>query len=419
LQIVRDWIGHKRMVARNLIHRYGPARRFRRFEAAVNPGTWSRHDELLEWAEAKLADRDVHESIARYDQSPDPIVRQGFELKQQVLQQFRNRYGQASDPRILVHVPPPNVSSAYSSLSVNVVDGLRFLGINALELGWTDATAEILERFRPTILLTTDHPGYLMQIDWAAVDTYRKARTLKVGLNASLEEYGNTPLASRLEWAREHAVDFYFSFKTPEYVIRRYQAILEKGYDVLSLEFGANPLLYYPVPGIARDINYVFLGSTNPDKWPRYYAYFAAIWKRYPGYIDGPWWSSIARFGRPDTYRYLCARAKVALNLHIQNQIDWAGELNERLYNLAACGVPQLVDAPRLLSSRFQPDSFFVAQTPTEYEALFRRILRDPEEAELRALQAQREVLERHTIFHRLEHFLGELSRRARSASLV
>ena len=399
------------MVARNLAHYYGPARRFRKFEASVNPKTWARHDELLEWAESKTAAKELNEAIHLYEESNDPIVRQGFELKQKITQQFKNHCSDHRNLRILIHVPPAEISSAYSSLCANFVQSFQFLGIAAQELGWFDSTSEALEQFRPTILLTTDHEGYLSQIDWKAVGDYRKASPLRIGLNASLEEYGNTPIKQRLQWARQHDVDFYYSFKTQHYVRSRYQEILESGYEVFTIELGANPLLYYPVPGISRDLNYVFLGSSNPDKWPRYYAYFGSLWKKYPGYIDGPWWSLISRFGKAETHRYICARAKVALNLHIQNQIDWAGELNERAYNLAACGVPQLIDAPQLLLERFQPDSFFVARTPAEYELLLIKALSDPAEAQRRALQAQQEVFARHTIFHRAEQFIIELSK--------
>lgn len=406
---VIGWISHKRLVARNIIHRYGPARKFKRFESSFHPQTWARHDELLAWAESKVAEQALHESPARYIESSDPIVRQGYELVAQVKREFKDRCRDRSELRILVHVPPASVSSAYASLCANFVQSFSFIGLTARALQWSDNLPEVLESFQPTLLLTIDHEGHLNQIDWNIVRDYRKKRSLRVALNAGLEEYGNSPLDGRLKWAEQHDVDFYYSFKHADYIQARYQQILEKGYEILSMEFGANPLVYYPVPGIARDLNYVFLGSTNPDKWPRYYSYLGSVWRGHAGYIDGPWWHLISRFGEPDTHRYLCARAKVALNLHIKNQIDWAGELNERTYNLAACGVPQLIDDPKLLSKRFAPDSLFVARTPSEYRSLFEQILRDPAEAERRALQAQREVFNRHTVFHRAESFVAQL----------
>jgi hypothetical protein len=408
-----DWSRNKLQIANQIIrwrvHHYGPARKFRKFEASVHPMTWSRHDELLSWAEAQVAVALENETMEFYQASDDPVVRQGFELTRQVKQHFKDRCREYKQLRFLIHVPPAVVSSAGFSLFTNLIQSLRFLGLAVRELGWNDDTRTTLEHFQPTVLLTSDHEGYLSRIDWEIVRDYRQSRCLKVGLTTSLDSFKRGQQSERFAWAEQHGVDFYYSFHAPQYVQGRYHAYIERGYQIFHLEFGANPLIYYPVPGIERDLNYVFLGSTNPDKWPRYYAYFGALWEKYPGFIDGPWWQSITRFGDALTHRYLCARAKVALNLHIQSQIDRDFELNERTYNLAACGVPQLMDAPKLLFERFQPDSFFVADTPAEYEALFKRILSDAEEARRRALQAQREVFACHTVFHRAESFVTDL----------
>jgi hypothetical protein len=413
MQDVWKFSRHKVSTARNLIrnrlHHYGPARRFRKFEASVNPATWQRHDELLSWAE-RQAQAAAEPALATAATELEPVVRQGRALMETLRQQFANSCVGYDRLRILVHAPPPTISSAHSSLAGNFVQGFRFLGIAARELGWQDDTRRTLAEFKPSVLLTVDHAGYLSQIDWDAVREYRQRETLRVGLNVALQEYGNTRLSTRLEWARRHGIDFYYSHKSPEYINERYGEIRAQGYQILPLEFGANPLVYYPVAGIARDLNFVFLGSTNPDKWERYYSYFGPILENYPGYIDGPWWKSIARFGSADTHRYLCARTKVAINLHIPNQIRWASELNERTYNLAACGVPQLIDNPKRMSAQFSADSFFAARDPADYQQQFARILHHPEEAERRALQAQREVFGKHTIFHRAEHFVKQLA---------
>jgi hypothetical protein len=402
------WMSNKWRAAKNLAFIHGPARRFKRFEASFHPDTWTQHDQLLTWAEEQVALENFRDANAAHS-SADSVVRQGFALKQQLLPQFKNRFEGQEQIRILLHVPPATVSSAHASLGANFIQAFQFLGIAARELGWDEDTGETLRKFRPSILLTIDHAGYLTQIDWQAIAEYRKRRKLLIGLNAALQEYGNTPLLDRLDWAKRHDVDFYYSHKNPAYVEERYGEIFDRGYSVFYLEFGANPLVYYPVSRFERDLNYVFLGSTNPDKWPRYYSYFAPVLRNYFGYIDGPWWASISRFGSTDTHRYLCARAKVALNLHIQNQIKWPSELNERTYNLAACGVPQLIDDPKLLSSKFSSDCFFVASTPEAYRATFERMLNDPQEGERRALKALSEVLTKHTIFHRAESFLRQV----------
>ena len=101
--------------------------------------------------------------------------------------------------------------------------------------------------------------------------------------------------------------------------------------------------------------------------------------------------------------KYILARAQVGINLHLEEQIDWACELNERTYVLAACGVPQLVDNPKLLSQRFSSSAFFVATNPKEYMELFQYLINNPNVAAERSQVALREVYERHTTFHRAE----------------
>ena len=112
-----------------------------------------------------------------------------------------------------------------------------------------------------------------------------------------------------------------------------------------------------------------------------------------------------------DKDRYLYARAKVGLNLHLEEQLDWANELNERTYILAACGVPQLLDDPALLPSRFDKNGLFIADSPAEYTELFEYILNHPDKAKQKTLLAQREVFEKHTWFHRAEKLVSDLSK--------
>ena len=114
-----------------------------------------------------------------------------------------------------------------------------------------------------------------------------------------------------------------------------------------------------------------------------------------------------------ETHKFLYARGKIGINLHIDDSIAWASELNERTYILAACGIPQLVDNAKLLPKRFCDTSLFCAQNPKEYIELFEYMLHNPEECQKRALLALDEVYAKHTTFHRAEDFilqLGELN---------
>jgi len=382
------------------------------FEKQINPVTWQRHDKILQWAQSCEAAPERFELPGLYENSDDPVVRQGFELTAKVKQQFRGRYKHLKDLRILVHIPSLRFSPAGYSLFTNMAQGLEFIGIPVRMLGWNETIDKLLYEFRPTVFLTSDHESYLSRINWDSVKKYRELNTLRIGLTASIEEYGNTALQGRLLWAKQQRVDFYYSFRCPEYLRRRkkYRPFFENGYNIFSVELGANPLIHYPVPGIERDLNYVFLASANSEKWPRYFSYLSEIFSKYSGFLDGPGWPFIktksASFSKD---RYLYARAKVGLNLHLDEQINWANELNERTYILAICGVPQLVDNPKLLPQRFDENAFFVAKGPDEYTALFAYILNNPVEAREKALIAQREVFTKHTWFHRAEGLVLDL----------
>lgn len=385
--------------------------RFEKFVHSIHPLTISRHDDLLEWAVRCESRTALLETSDRYEQSNDILVKNGYALAQEVKYRYQNRFAGFKDLRVLIQLPPLNVSPGGYSLFNNMLQALNFTGIPAKALGWNELIEPHLIEFKPTIFMTSDHHLYLSQIDWEAVARYQKNHILKVGLTASLEEYGNTPLTGRMQWAKNHSIDFFFSFRAAEYLNHRkeYRPFFDNGYKIFSIEFGANPLIHYPVPDITKDIDYIFLASSNADKWPRYFSYLASIIKKHAGFIDGPGWG----FQMPSTIldkdRYLYARSRVGLNLHLTEQIEWPCELNERTYILAACGVPQLIDNPQLLPRRFDEKGFFVATTPEDYANHFETMLHNPQEAEKRALIAQKEVFQSHTWFHRVEGLIINL----------
>ncbi len=383
------------------------------FEQKVNPLTWENRTSILAWAEDCLKKRIGYEALELYAKSDDPIVRQGYELKQVIEQKFKNVLSDKQDVRILIHVPDPIRSPAGYSLFKNFAEAFEFIGIPTRTFSWNDSTEQILSEFKPTILLSSDYYTWLEKIDWDAIKKYRQNNKLKIGLTAGLAEYGNTSLLERLTWAKKHQVDFYYSYRDSDYVHTRkeYKPFFNAGYKILFLPFGANILHYYPVPCIARDAAYTFLGSVNGAKLPRYIQYLSPITSKYPGIFDGPGWRKIKdfKFNR-DRDRYLYARSMVGLNIHLQEQIDWACEVNERTFMLAACGVPQVVDDAKLLPKLFSKNALFITKNPKEYQECFEMILKDPKIGTERALVAQREVFERHTTFHRAQSFIKQLT---------
>jgi hypothetical protein len=72
---------------------------------------------------------------------------------------------------------------------------------------------DVLYSYQPTVLLTSDHQSYLDRLDWGDISFYKKRRCLRVGITASLEEYDNTPLITRMEWAKKHGLIFTTHFE--------------------------------------------------------------------------------------------------------------------------------------------------------------------------------------------------------------
>jgi len=380
-------------------------REFSAFQSCIHKKTFDDHQSIIEWAKLKA-------NKSELQSSNNQIVQRGIVLRESVLSEFRDKYQAKKDLRFLIHVPPANVSPAGYSIFSNLADTLVYMGIQCERLEWDDAIHECLNSFAPTVLLTSDSTEYLRQLDWDTINQYKKIHQLRIGLTASIGAYGNTPLSGRLHWAKKREIDFYYSFRTSEYLHSRkdYQPFFEEGYQIHNIEFSANPLLYYPVEGIDRDLPFVFLGSSNSDKQNRYREWFTQIFKEKPGFINGPGWKGMSSKIPMNFNRFIYARARVGINLHLEDQITWANELNERTYTLAACGVPQLIDNPKLLSDRFSEGAMFQANTPKEYLDLFHYILESPDEAQGRAAVALEETYAKHTTFHRVESFINQMT---------
>lgn len=382
------------------------------FENKVNKNTWRNRKKILAEAEKQLKNKDVCEKEWLYLKSEDPLVKQGFELKKKVEKEFKDILLDKNNARILIHVPSPSVSPGGFSLFTNFAESFEFIGIPARIFGWHDDTKQIFNDFKPNIFISSDHIKYLERIDWDAIKQYRVNNKLNIGLTASLEEYGNSPISERLDWTKKHNIDFFYSFRDSDYAHTRkeYKPFFETGYKILFMPFGANISHYYPIPNIKKDIDYAFLASINKHKAKRYVEYILPIASKRAGLIDGPGWNKIGDFNfNKDRDRYVYARSKVGLNIHLEEQINTACEVNERTFQLAACGIPQITDDAKLLPKLFSENALFIAKNQSEYEDYFKEIINNPDIGAKRALTAQTEVFERHTTFHRVYDFMGQL----------
>lgn len=378
------------------------------FNWLFNATTLRQHDVVLAQAESALQNKSAHENLQVCLNSPDPLVRQGTQLKLELEKSFSECLAGSSNERILIQIPDARFSPAGFSLFSNLMESLNYIGIPARALGWDEDVQQALDQFKPTVLLSSDNHEYLRRIDWHVIARYKVNQPLRVGLSAALEEYESTPLLPRLAWAKQHQIDFYYSYRDEDYVKNRqeYQPFFDAGFEIVFIPFGANTLHYFPVAGFERDLNYVLMASRKRE----HIAYLKNIAHQYSGFLDGPGWKQVKHFQfNRERDRYIYARAKVGLNVHLPEQIHWACELNERTYQLAACGVPQLIDHPMLLNKVFGPQSFFIAESPAQYDQLFKGLMQDPQLGIEKALYAQREVFAGHTTLHRAKSLIDQL----------
>lgn len=355
------------------------------------------------------------------------IVREGFQLRREALEKYKNSFVARKKPRIMIQFPPIEHSPAGRSVAGNWRDGLKYIGVEVELLKDSDDIGESLLRFSPDVLLVMEEfsnfPG---ESGWREIHEYKRRHGLHVGMAASLDIWGKNPLADRIAHAKELGIDFLYCFADLHFRqwdkrfwggdYNEYQAA---GLHLIGVPFGANPLRYYPIGGIDKDIDFIFLASVNADKSERYIFYLGEIVKDRRGFIMGPgWYHFPVEDIHPERDRYLYARSKVGLNLHLDFQIEGKNEINERTFLLASSGIPQVTDAPGLLSEYFSEDAFFIGHTPQEYSAMLRLALSDERERERRALKALQEVYRSHTIFQRMQEFVSRLNAVVISGSL-
>lgn len=339
---------------------------------------------------------------------PKNVLSENIELLNKIL--FNKDKHKNTSFRILIHLPSINISPGGYSIFNNIYENLKHMGVSAHCLKFDDDLNEILHIFKPTIFLSSDDIIFTNNINWELITEYKKNNNFKIGLTASISAYGNTDLIKRIEWAHSK-IDFYYSFRAKEYVESRedYIPFFKFGYKIINIEFGANILNFFPLKEVEKKFDYLFFGSINPTKTLRYKNYFSNIVKNHHGYIYGNgWpWSKVEIPFQIQNYYYPLTR--IGLNLHLDEQIEWCCELNERTYILGITKTPQLIDMPALLDKRYNINNMFCAHSAQQYEDLFNYMLLNEEECKYKSDLIFLETLEKHTMFDRIDHFLEQL----------
>ncbi len=210
---------------------------------------------------------------------------------------------------------------------------------------------------------------------------------------------------------------------------RPYDAIFAVGTDVAAeiaerlgrtvdvLRFAADPSVYRPVR--TKDqyrANVVFAGSATPRRerlLAELVEFGLAIW--------GPGWrkTSLRDYCRGEAasteeYTKAYGGASVAINIHhvaVEGDLPEAS-CNLRLFELAAMGLPQVVDERGDLARCFVPGrEVLTFREPHHLKAAVRDLLEDPARATRLGEGARNRLLQDHTWMHRMRALLLEQPR--------
>ena len=108
------------------------------------------------------------------------------------------------------------------SVFQNWSDGLTFQGVKTEYIPWNRPFNSIIDRFRPDVIITSDHSLYLDQFDWDYIKSFREKHKLLLIFTASHEKEGNSSNQLRIENAKLKNVDFFISFQNEDFIRTNY-----------------------------------------------------------------------------------------------------------------------------------------------------------------------------------------------------
>jgi hypothetical protein len=314
--------------------------------------------------------------------------------------------------RLIVDSPDKRLSPAGHSLFRGLAESAHYLGLEVVRA--SEMSTQLKFDGQPTVFLISNDAYCSRRIDWETVHLYKShaPENTFIGLTGSVDSRTPEDLRNQIKIKKDiWGVDFFFSFRAPEFTQAHsnFELFAENLTPIFSYEIGFNPLLYYPVQFDAPKFDYIFIGSINVDKSRKMRKWAGPIFRRSRGLVYGAGWSRDSIWPEMSANRILLSSGKVGINLHLEEQVKSSLELNERCYILCATGVPQLVDNPKLLETRFPASCVFSANDPEEYVEKFYYILKNPEEARYRADMASVHAFKRHTTLHRLSFLIDEI----------
>jgi len=363
-------------------------------------------EQALDWS-LNLSRDPNFKSKSEVNGEVNSLFKLGYDLRREAIDANRDALKERG-LKILLHTPPFSISVGANSWLRNLQMALIHMGVK-VELFWDDLNEEMLKD--ANYIFGIGNYEITNTINWNIVNQHKNKSELKVLLQCTFDVEDRDAAQTFIEYYRLLNVDFFFSFDSNDFNLDfgLKQLFIKNKTDLFSIEFSANPLVHYPAEYVSGDFDFVFLGSSNYDKIERYNEYFVNVFKEYKGLVAGPGWPWSSNYELIlERDRYLYSRAKIALNLHLDTQIKLSRQLNERAYIIAACGIAQVTDNPRILPEKFRKIGI-VANNYKEYLNGIKGILFDENIRKELAINALNEVYEKHTVFHRIMNLFRQI----------
>ncbi len=267
---------------------------------------------------------------------------------------------------------------------------------------------DLESRFKKAVV--AEHPDVVLMIGGEGLSPEAISRAKADGLGIWVNWMPNHLEGLDTVVARAAACDHVFGIGTD--VAARAEQVLGRPVGVLPL--AADPSVYRPHR--SRDqyrANVVFAGRATPRRealLSEVLEFGLAVW--------GPGWrqTSLRDYCRGellDQEEFVRAYggASVAVNIHHQaNGVTPDASCNQRLFEVAAIGIPQVVDNRGDLSSYFTPGSdCLVYETVDDLRSCVEGALMDLPAAEEMASEARNVTLTRHTYMHRMQELLAHV----------
>jgi spore maturation protein CgeB len=209
-----------------------------------------------------------------------------------------------------------------------------------------------------------------------------------------------------------------------------YRVITADPSKVIFVPHACLPSVHSPVvPSYDYRSDFLFIGNAFQSRlefFERHATFFSDYLLTVIG-IGYPTWAAYSHqrimniHVEPREYVRYTSGAKVVLNIHrLNSDLDMrnsygvrASSPNNRLFEVACLGRPQLVDASRCpeIFDYFDEDEIQVFYSPEDFEEKASFLISNPHVARTMGEKARRRALEHHTYHRRLEDFLLRLLR--------